>query len=147
MNSVIIRHENEVVCIIILHLCREMFYFLSTFCSHVDLERTFPDGSHTEPQLKKPGKTVADMKGAKGLSSHPPSCPEPPRHDLTWSIREEVEKLMQDHYNSPCHTSSELSKAKKQLVRPASHVYNVNTCLCNLKELWVFLDIFFPGLI
>ncbi|KAG7222052.1 hypothetical protein INR49_016812 [Caranx melampygus] len=73
------------------------------------LEKTFPDVSQSEAEVKQPEKVddAAVMKGAQGLTS---CSPEPPNHYLTWSIREEVERLMEDHKSS----SSQASKVKKQ---------------------------------
>ncbi|XP_044063040.1 centrosomal protein of 162 kDa isoform X2 [Siniperca chuatsi] len=84
------------------------------------MERTFPDLSPPETQLKQLGKAlpVAGIKGAMGLTSHPSSSPDPPNHNLTWSIRQEVEKLMQDQNKYSSDTSSQARKAKKQ---PSSH--------------------------
>ncbi|XP_071325568.1 centrosomal protein of 162 kDa isoform X2 [Trachinotus anak] len=88
-----------------------------TSCS---LERTFPDVIYTQSQVKRPGKAdhIAGIKGTKGLAS---SSPEPRNHDLTWNIREEVERLMEDHKKSSPHISSQAGKVKKQLVSQASH--------------------------
>ncbi|XP_028436995.1 centrosomal protein of 162 kDa isoform X2 [Perca flavescens] len=78
------------------------------------LERTFPDVTSPESRLKPPEKadTVEGVKGAMGLSS----SPDPPH--LTWSIRQEVERLMQDQNKSSTYASSQAGKAKKQ---QASH--------------------------
>ncbi|XP_039662293.1 centrosomal protein of 162 kDa isoform X2 [Perca fluviatilis] len=78
------------------------------------LERTFPDVTSPESRLKPPEKAdpVEGVKGAMGLSS----SPDPP--NLTWSIRQEVERLMQDQNKSSTYTSSQAGKAKKQ---QASH--------------------------
>ncbi|XP_035862158.1 centrosomal protein of 162 kDa isoform X3 [Sander lucioperca] len=78
------------------------------------LERTFPDVTSPESQLKPLEKAdpVEGVKGAMGLSS----SPDPP--NLTWSIRQEVERLMQDQNKSSTYTSSQAGKAKKQ---QASH--------------------------
>ncbi|XP_026228941.1 centrosomal protein of 162 kDa-like isoform X2 [Anabas testudineus] len=95
--------------------------------SHVDLERTFSVEPQVESQLKRPGKAVGETNGVKGLTSHPSSSPEPPRHDLVWRIREEVEKLMQDHQNASSHTSSEAGKAKKQPATRSSTISHPST--------------------
>ncbi|XP_051263216.1 centrosomal protein of 162 kDa isoform X2 [Dicentrarchus labrax] len=76
------------------------------------LERTFPDVTSPQSQLKRPGEAdpVSGIKGARELGS-----PDPPSHNLTWSIRQEVERLMQDQNK---YTSSQAGKAKRV---PASH--------------------------
>eukprot|EP00064_Thunnus_orientalis_P000540 superscaffoldBa00000027_g541 len=77
------------------------------------LERTFPDVTSPESHERRPGKAdSAGSKGARGLTNHPSSSPDLLSRDLTWSIREEVERLMQDQF-SP-HTSFQAGKAKKQ---------------------------------
>ncbi|XP_073342549.1 centrosomal protein of 162 kDa [Pagrus major] len=75
------------------------------------LERTFPDMTRPESQLKHPGAAdpTAGLKGEKRLSS-----PDPPNHNLTWSIRQGVERLMQDQNKYSSDTSSQADKAKKQ---------------------------------
>lgn len=82
-------------------------------------ERT--DVTYTESQLKRSGMAdpVAEVKGTKGFTSHPSSSPDPLHHDLTWSIREEVERLMEDQKSS--YISSQTGKVKKQLVRQTSN--------------------------
>lgn len=86
--------------------------------SHI-LERTSPDVTSPESQLKRPGKAdpSAGIKGARELTSLPSSSPDPPNHNLTWSIRQEVEKLMQDQNKYSSYTSSQAGRAKKQAVR------------------------------
>ncbi|XP_042280583.1 centrosomal protein of 162 kDa isoform X3 [Thunnus maccoyii] len=85
------------------------------------LERTFPDVTSPESHERRPGKAdSAGSKGARGLTNHPSSSPDPLSRDLTWSIREEVERLMQDQF-SP-HTSFQAGKAKKQLAARGSTV-------------------------
>ncbi|XP_045895582.1 centrosomal protein of 162 kDa-like isoform X1 [Micropterus dolomieu] len=83
-------------------------------------ERTFPDLTSPETQLKQLGKADhgAEIKGARALISHPSSSPDPPNHNLTWSIRQEVERLMQDQNKYSSDTSFQAGKAKKQ---PLSH--------------------------
>ncbi|XP_067458602.1 centrosomal protein of 162 kDa isoform X2 [Thunnus thynnus] len=77
------------------------------------LERTFPDVTSPESHERRTGKAdSAGSKGARGLTNHPSSSPDLLSRDLTWSIREEVERLMQDQF-SP-HTSFQAGKAKKQ---------------------------------
>ncbi|XP_056237746.1 centrosomal protein of 162 kDa isoform X1 [Seriola aureovittata] len=87
-----------------------------TSCS---LERTFPD-------VKRPGKAdpTAGIKGAKGLTS---SSSDPPNQDLTWSIREEVERLMEDHNKSSTYISSQAGKVKKQLTSRSSTISHPST--------------------
>ncbi|XP_069393742.1 centrosomal protein of 162 kDa isoform X2 [Paralichthys olivaceus] len=85
-----------------------------TSCS---LERTFPDVSYAESQLKRPKRAATKIKGANELLSHRCSSPDHPNPDLTWSIREEVQRLMKDHNEMSSHKPSQAGKIKKQ---PAS---------------------------
>uniref|UniRef100_A0A3B5A8C2 Centrosomal protein of 162 kDa n=1 Tax=Stegastes partitus TaxID=144197 RepID=A0A3B5A8C2_9TELE len=91
------------------------------------LDRT--DVSYTESQLKKPRKSVqvSGVKGAGGYASHQSSSPDPPKHDLTWSIKEEVERLMQDQNNSSSYATSRAGKVKKQRVSHGSTVCQPST--------------------
>ncbi|XP_033497664.1 centrosomal protein of 162 kDa isoform X1 [Epinephelus lanceolatus] len=84
------------------------------------METSFPDVTSPESQLKRPEKAepAAGIKGARGLTSHPSSSPEP--LNLTWSIRQEVERLMQDQDKCSSSTSSQADKAKKQQVSRGS---------------------------
>ncbi|KAM9352865.1 centrosomal protein of 162 kDa [Symphorus nematophorus] len=75
------------------------------------LEKTFPDLTSPDSELKRPGVAYR-MKGASRLSS-----PDSPNLNLTWSIRQEVERLMQDHNIHSSYPSSQAGKVKKQ---PAS---------------------------
>ncbi|XP_041798678.1 centrosomal protein of 162 kDa isoform X2 [Chelmon rostratus] len=79
------------------------------------LERTFSDVTSPESQLKRPGEAdpIAVIQGARRLRS-----PDSPNHNLTWTIRQEVERLMQDQNKYSSSTSSQAGKVKKQ---PASH--------------------------
>nr|XP_046255811.1 centrosomal protein of 162 kDa isoform X2 [Scatophagus argus] len=79
------------------------------------LERTFPDVTSPQSQVRRPEEAdpVAETKGATQLDS-----PDRPKHNLTWSIRQEVERLMQDQTNYSSYTSSQVGKAKRQ---SASH--------------------------
>nr|XP_054596645.1 centrosomal protein of 162 kDa isoform X2 [Nothobranchius furzeri] len=75
------------------------------------------EGTHIESDLKHPGK-IGPTTGVKGiweLKNDLSKSPEPPNHDLTWSIREEVDRLMQDQNDS---SQTHSSKAQKHL---ASH--------------------------
>ncbi|XP_041844529.1 centrosomal protein of 162 kDa [Melanotaenia boesemani] len=80
------------------------------------LQRTFPVRSRPELDRKQPEKpgAAAGIKRAWRGTSHPSSSPDPPVHDLTWRIREEVDRLMQDHSNCPTQTLSKTTKARKQ---------------------------------
>ncbi|XP_075961474.1 centrosomal protein of 162 kDa isoform X8 [Anarhichas minor] len=71
------------------------------------LERTFPDVTSPESYLER-----AEEAGPEAGTSPPPSSPDPA--NLTWSIRQEVEKLMQDQNKCSSSTSSQAGKAKKQ---------------------------------
>ncbi|XP_034384986.1 centrosomal protein of 162 kDa isoform X2 [Cyclopterus lumpus] len=86
------------------------------------LERTF---SHvTPPDSQLMGAELADpldgIQAARGLTSPPSSSPDPP--NLTWSIRQEVEKLMQDQ-----NKYSQAGKAKKQQASHGSAVSHSST--------------------
>ncbi|XP_027132987.1 centrosomal protein of 162 kDa isoform X1 [Larimichthys crocea] len=74
-------------------------------------ERTFLDATSPESQLKQPGEAdnVTGIKEARRLSS-----PDSPNHNLTWSIRQEVERLMQDQNHCSSYASSQDGNAKKQ---------------------------------
>ncbi|KAI3361532.1 hypothetical protein L3Q82_013681 [Scortum barcoo] len=90
------------------------------------LERTLPDVTASELQLKRPG---TGKKEARGLTSHPSSSTAPSDHNLTWSIRQEVKRLMQDQNKYSSDTSSQASKAKKQLPSRGSSVSHPSTSL------------------
>ncbi|XP_070690850.1 centrosomal protein of 162 kDa isoform X2 [Pempheris klunzingeri] len=89
-----------------------------------DKRRTSPDLTSSEPQLTRTGRAdpAAGMKGASGLTRHPSGSPEPPNLNLTWSIRQEVERLMQDQNKCYSHTSSQAGKVKKQVASHGSTV-------------------------
>ncbi|KAM7420107.1 hypothetical protein PAMA_014693 [Pampus argenteus] len=77
------------------------------------LERTFPDVATPDSHQRQSEKAESTgSKVARGLTYHPSSSPDHSNRDLTWSIREEVERLMQDQKFSP-HTSSQAGRAKK----------------------------------
>ncbi|XP_034467827.1 centrosomal protein of 162 kDa isoform X2 [Hippoglossus hippoglossus] len=90
-----------------------------TSCS---LERTFPDVPYTESQLKSPRKAATKIKGDNELNS-----PDHPNRDLKWSIREEVERLMEDHSKTTSHKSSQAGKVKKQPASRSSTVSHPST--------------------
>ncbi|XP_049440497.1 centrosomal protein of 162 kDa isoform X2 [Epinephelus fuscoguttatus] len=91
------------------------------------METSFPDVTSPESQLKRPEKAepAAGIKGARGLTSHPSSSPEP--LNLTWSIRQEVERLMQDQDKCSSSTSSQADKAKKQQASRGSTLSHSST--------------------
>ncbi|KAL7394320.1 hypothetical protein ABVT39_024209 [Epinephelus coioides] len=91
------------------------------------METRFPDVTSPESQLKGPEKAepAAGIKGARGLTSHPSSSPEP--LNLTWSIRQEVERLMQDQDKCSSSTSSQADKAKKQQASRGSTLSHSST--------------------
>ncbi|KAM4580443.1 centrosomal protein of 162 kDa isoform 2-T2 [Odontesthes bonariensis] len=74
------------------------------------LERTFPILTHKESERKQPGKASP----AAALTTHPSSSADPFNRDLTCSISEEVDRLMQDQNSYSTQTSSHASKTKKQ---------------------------------
>ncbi|XP_030014331.1 centrosomal protein of 162 kDa isoform X2 [Sphaeramia orbicularis] len=80
------------------------------------LQRTFLQESSPEPPQKV--DSFAGIKGSTGQTSHPSGSQDPPNYELTWSIREEVEKLMQDHKSSS--KSPPIGKAKKPQTSRAS---------------------------
>ncbi|XP_047453612.1 centrosomal protein of 162 kDa isoform X2 [Mugil cephalus] len=74
------------------------------------VEKNFPDVTYTKSQLKQVEEAAAEIKGVGGLTTQSSTSPDPPIHEMTWSIRREVQKLMQEqneHY-------SYAGKAKKQ---------------------------------
>ncbi|KAK9513209.1 hypothetical protein VZT92_026761 [Zoarces viviparus] len=80
------------------------------------LERTFPDGTSPESHLER-----AEEAGPEAGTSSPDPA------NLTWSIRQEVEKLMQDQNKCSSSTSSQAGKAKKQQALPGSTVPHPST--------------------
>ncbi|XP_068592227.1 centrosomal protein of 162 kDa isoform X2 [Cebidichthys violaceus] len=91
------------------------------------LERTFPDVTSPESHLERAEKAgpVAGIQATRGLTSPPSSSADPP--NLTWSIRQEVEKLMQDQNKCSSSTSSQAEKAKKQQASHGSTVSHSST--------------------
>ncbi|XP_034553537.1 centrosomal protein of 162 kDa isoform X2 [Notolabrus celidotus] len=67
------------------------------------LEETFPDVTSPEFHVKHPAKT-----------SQPSGSPDSPNFNLTWSIRQEVERLMKDQNKHDSPSSSKAAKSKKQ---------------------------------
>ncbi|XP_029927766.1 centrosomal protein of 162 kDa isoform X2 [Myripristis murdjan] len=75
------------------------------------LEQNFPE---SKPKPAQKVDSATEMKGSRRLTS-PPSCsPDLTHMDRTWSIREEVERLMQDQDKPFTIPSIQASKAKKQ---------------------------------
>ncbi|KAK2844087.1 hypothetical protein Q5P01_010746 [Channa striata] len=98
--------------------------------SDVEVEKTLPlHVAYTDSQQNPPGNahSEAGMRGAKGLTNQPSVCLKPPSHDLTWSVREEVERLMQDNQNLSSYTSSQTGKAKKQTAACSSTISRPST--------------------
>ncbi|KAM8869148.1 centrosomal protein of 162 kDa isoform 2-T5 [Spinachia spinachia] len=88
------------------------------------LERTFTDVTSQESQPKRAAMVgpVAGTQGPRGLTSPPCSSADPP--NLTLSIRQEIEKLMQEENKCSFSTSPQAGKAKKKqaaLGSSASH--------------------------
>lgn len=79
------------------------------------LEGTFPEVTSSESQLKRheEAEPAAHIKEARR-----PSSSNRPNHNMTWSIREEVERLMQDDFKY----SSQAPKANTQQVRQTSNL-------------------------
>lgn len=84
------------------------------------LEGNVPEVTSSESQLKRPGEadSAPGLKGAGRRNS-----PDPSSHNLTWSIRQEVERRMQDHNKYCSPTSSQVPKANKQPVRQTSKLH------------------------
>ncbi|KAM6935943.1 centrosomal protein of 162 kDa isoform 2-T2 [Lycodopsis pacificus] len=80
------------------------------------LERTFPDVTSPESHLER-----AEEAGPEAGTSPPDPA------NLTWSIRQEVEKLMQDQNKCSSSTSSQAGKAKKQQASHGSTVPHSST--------------------
>ncbi|XP_059194596.1 centrosomal protein of 162 kDa [Centropristis striata] len=91
------------------------------------LETAFSDVTSPESQLKQPEKAdcVQVAERGEGLTRPPSSPPEP--LNLTRSIRQEVERLMQDHNKYSPYTSSEAGKAKKQQASHGSTTFHSST--------------------
>ncbi|XP_058502714.1 centrosomal protein of 162 kDa [Solea solea] len=77
------------------------------------LEHSFPDVTYAESQHKEVGMADVKIKGAKELTTRPLSPPDQP-NELIWSIREEVERLMEDHNKTFSFNSPQAGKVKKQ---------------------------------
>ncbi|XP_063735241.1 centrosomal protein of 162 kDa [Eleginops maclovinus] len=92
-------------------------------------EQTSGSFETTSPEslLKPSGRTdpVAEIKGGTGLASLQSSSPGPA--NLTWNIRHEVERLIQDENKYSADTSSRGSKAKKQQASRGSCVSHSST--------------------
>ncbi|XP_062278354.1 centrosomal protein of 162 kDa [Scomber scombrus] len=94
----------------------------------LDQDKTFPDVTSPDSHQKRPGRADSvGTKAARGLTSHPSISPDHLNRDLTWSIREEVEKLMRDQTTFAPHTSSQTGKAKKQPASRGSTISNATT--------------------
>lgn len=95
------------------------------------LERTFLAVTPTDSRLQGADQAdpVAGIRAAGGLTAPPSGSPDP--RNLTWSIRQEVEKLMEDQ-NKPSSTSSQAGKAKKPQVRRQGTV-SVCKVTCEIK--------------
>uniref|UniRef100_UPI003AB0548A centrosomal protein of 162 kDa n=1 Tax=Centroberyx gerrardi TaxID=166262 RepID=UPI003AB0548A len=75
------------------------------------LERSSPESNPNRPG--RADIAVGTMGSRKSTS--PPFCsPDPPHQDLTWSIRKEVERLMQDQDKPFPVASTQADKTKKQ---------------------------------
>ncbi|KAL3060821.1 hypothetical protein OYC64_015209 [Pagothenia borchgrevinki] len=90
-----------------------------TSCS---FQTTFP-----ESLLKRQGQTdpVPEINGHTGLASLLSSSPDPPNQ--TWSIRQEVERLIQDENKYSADTSSRGGRAKNQQASRGSIVSHSST--------------------
>ena len=88
------------------------------------LERTFPDVASPELLMKEPVNSdlFSGTNRAKGSSSRRSSPPDSPNMNLTWSIRQEVERLMKAQNIHDAETSSQISNRKKQSVRKLSEL-------------------------
>ncbi|KAM4736119.1 centrosomal protein of 162 kDa [Anableps anableps] len=90
------------------------------------LKRMFPHVTPSELELKQPGKTgtAAELKQVIRSTSHNSRSPEPPNHDLTSSIRKEVERLMQQQNKYSSQTLSLVGNAKKKTTSRGSSVFH-----------------------
>ncbi|CAK6975579.1 centrosomal protein of 162 kDa [Scomber scombrus] len=80
----------------------------------LDQDKIFPDVTSPDSHQKRPGRADSvGTKAARGLTSHPSISPDHLNRDLTWSIREEVERLMRDQNTFAPHTSSQTGKASR----------------------------------
>ncbi|CAJ1061874.1 centrosomal protein of 162 kDa isoform X3 [Xyrichtys novacula] len=75
------------------------------------LEGTFV--TSPEEHVKLPEQATG-KEGLKGSTSHRSNSPDSPHYDPTWSIRQEVERLMKDQDKPDSHASSQAGKTKKQ---------------------------------
>ncbi|XP_029307790.1 centrosomal protein of 162 kDa isoform X4 [Cottoperca gobio] len=87
----------------------------------------FSETTSSESQLKRAERTApaAGRKGARVLTGHKSSSQDPP--NLTWSLRQEVERLMHDPNNYSCSTSSQAARAKKQQASRGSTISHSST--------------------
>ncbi|XP_042346714.1 centrosomal protein of 162 kDa isoform X2 [Plectropomus leopardus] len=91
------------------------------------MQSTFPDVTPPESPLQQPEKAepTAGTKKARGLSNHPSSSSD--ALNLTWSIRQEVERLMQDQNKHSSYTSSQAGKVKKHQASRGSTISHSST--------------------
>lgn len=68
-------------------------------------------GSQLQPKQPGQGHRPAGQKASR-------SSAQPPVHNQTWSLRQEVDRLMQDHNTGSSHRSSLQPKAVKDPVSP-----------------------------
>lgn len=80
--------------------------------------KPFSDGTYTKPMLKLAGKegNAARLTNIKDLTHHPSDPQNLLNNEPMFSIREEVEKLMEDHKKAFSLKSSQTQKSKKQMV-------------------------------
>uniref|UniRef100_A0A3P8W2Z8 Centrosomal protein of 162 kDa n=1 Tax=Cynoglossus semilaevis TaxID=244447 RepID=A0A3P8W2Z8_CYNSE len=80
--------------------------------------KPFSDGTYTKPMLKLAGKegNAARLTNIKDLTHHPSDPQNLLSNEPMFSIREEVEKLMEDHKKAFSLKSSQTQKSKKQMV-------------------------------
>ncbi|XP_054638093.1 centrosomal protein of 162 kDa isoform X2 [Dunckerocampus dactyliophorus] len=78
------------------------------------LDRTFPSTQNVKPKEKSEKAETVKCKGAKTSENHQASHPEHLNLGLTWSIREEVDRLMEEQTTCPPHTDDHTGKAKKE---------------------------------
>lgn len=76
-------------------------------------------GSQLQPKLPGQGRRPTGQKASR-------SSAEPPVHMQTWSLRQEVDRLMQEHNTDSSHPSSLQPKAVKHPVSPKRGRWSMN---------------------
>nr|XP_057909982.1 centrosomal protein of 162 kDa isoform X2 [Doryrhamphus excisus] len=90
------------------------------------LDRTFSVTQNMKPKEKLEKAETVKCKGGKTLENHQASHPEHLKLGLTWNIREEVDRLMEEQTTRPAPTASHTNKTKKQPTRRGCHSNSVS---------------------